>query len=83
MTSIFGDGLESVRGLNGQNQYNVTVIVPSFPVHPYYGDSDLQTYYKVRILYDTVGSLGAGHITQRRGTSRFGSWDTQNPEWAP
>jgi S-formylglutathione hydrolase FrmB len=37
--TIYGDGLTTVRGLNAHNQYNVTLIAPSFPTDPWYADN--------------------------------------------
>src|SRR5262245_35931654 len=36
--TTYGDGLETLRLLGAHNQYNVTVIAPSFPTDPWYAD---------------------------------------------
>ena len=36
--TVFGDGLRTLRELNVHNQYNVTLIAPSFPIDPWYAD---------------------------------------------
>ena len=36
--TLYGDGFTTVRGLNAHNQYNVTLIAPSFPTDPWYAD---------------------------------------------
>jgi hypothetical protein len=36
--TIFGDGLTTLRELNAHNQYNVTLVAPSFPTDPWYAD---------------------------------------------
>ena len=36
--TLFGDGLTTLRGLNAHNQYNVTLVAPSFPTDPWYAD---------------------------------------------
>ena len=36
--TFFGDGLETLRELNAHNQYNVTLLAPSFPTDPWYAD---------------------------------------------
>ena len=35
----FGDGLETLRVLDAQNQYNLTIIEPSFSIEPWYADN--------------------------------------------
>ena len=40
LSSQFGDGLEQARLLNLQNLYNLTLVAPSFPIIPWYGDND-------------------------------------------
>ena len=41
LSSQFGDGLEQARLLNLQNLYNLTLVAPSFPIIPWYGDNDI------------------------------------------
>ena len=35
----FGDGLETLRALDAQDQYNLTIIEPSFEIDPWYADN--------------------------------------------
>lgn len=42
--STFGDGMQTIESANGQNQYNLTVIEPSFPIQPWYADNPLNSY---------------------------------------
>ena len=37
--NTYGDGLQTMRGLGAQDQYNVTIIEPSFGIDPWYADS--------------------------------------------
>ena len=37
----FGDGLQTMRGLDAQDQYNVTIIEPSFGIDPWYADNPI------------------------------------------
>ena len=37
--TTFGDGLETLRSLDAQDQYNVTIIEPSFAIDPWYADN--------------------------------------------
>jgi hypothetical protein len=41
LSSPYGDGLEQARLLNLQNLYNLTLVAPSFPIVPWYGDNDI------------------------------------------
>ncbi len=41
LSSQWGDGLEQARLLNLQNLYNLTLVAPSFPITPWYGDNDI------------------------------------------
>jgi glucose/arabinose dehydrogenase len=38
--STYSDGLEELRLLNAHNQYNLTIVAPSFHIEPWYGDHD-------------------------------------------
>jgi hypothetical protein len=42
----FGDGLTTLRELNAHNQYNITLIAPSFPIDPWYADHATNPNYK-------------------------------------
>ncbi len=37
--NTFGDGLQVLRGLGAQDQYNLTIIEPSFGIDPWYADN--------------------------------------------
>jgi hypothetical protein len=37
--TTFGDGLDTARSLNAQNQYNLTIIEPSFGIDPWYANN--------------------------------------------
>jgi hypothetical protein len=52
--SQFGDGLTTLRQLNVQNQYNVTLVAPSFPTDPWYADHATDP----NIRYESFMSLG-------------------------
>jgi Putative esterase len=39
LANDFGDGLDTLRGLNAQNQYNLTIIEPTFTIDPWYADN--------------------------------------------
>lgn len=42
----FGNAMETLRALNAQNAYNLTIIEPSFPLPPWYADSPLDPNYR-------------------------------------
>ena len=37
--ATYGDAMSTLESLNAQNQYNLTIIEPSFAIDPWYGDS--------------------------------------------
>jgi Putative esterase len=42
----FGNGMDTVRAVNAQNDYNVTIVEPSFPIPPWYADNPLDPNYR-------------------------------------
>jgi hypothetical protein len=44
--SDYGDGMETMYGLNAQNQYNLTIIEPTFELDPWYGNNPSVSYYQ-------------------------------------
>ena len=47
--TAYGDGLETLRGLDAQDQYNLTIIEPSFGIDPWYADNPVNA----AVQYDT------------------------------
>lgn len=47
--NTYGDGLETLRGLDAQDQYNLTIIEPSFGIDPWYADNPVNA----AVQYDT------------------------------
>ena len=47
--SAYGDGIDTLRTLNAQNQYNLTIIEPSFANDPWYADNP----YDPNLQYET------------------------------
>ena len=41
--NTFGDGIDVMRQLNAQNQYNLTIIEPSFALEPWYADNPVNS----------------------------------------
>ncbi len=39
--TTYGDGLDTLESLNAQNQYNLTIVEPSFGIDPWYADNPL------------------------------------------
>ena len=69
--SAYSDGLEELRLLNAHNQYNLTIIAPSFHIEPWYGDHDSNPNRQLEsfIVKDLVpfgdGFATPGEIPQR------------------
>jgi hypothetical protein len=55
-TGPYGDGLDTLRALDAQNQYNLTIIEPSFKFAPWYADNpnDSKLYYETFMTKDLV-----------------------------
>jgi hypothetical protein len=53
---VFGDGLATLRSLNAQNQYNVTIIEPTFGIDSWYANNpnDPQLQYEGFITQELV-----------------------------
>jgi Putative esterase len=51
-----GDGLQTLAGLNAQNQYNLTIVEPSFAFDPWYADNpnDPNLQYETFMTKDLV-----------------------------
>jgi len=56
LNSSFGDGLETLRSLNAQNQYNLTIIESTFGTDPWYADNptDPNIQYETFMTKDLV-----------------------------
>ncbi len=54
--SVYGDGIATLRTLNAQNQYNLTIIEPSFPSDPWYADNpnDPNLHFETFMTNDLV-----------------------------
>ena len=52
----YGDGLETLRGLDAQDQYNLTIIEPSFGIEPWYADNpnDASVQYETFMTKDLL-----------------------------
>ncbi len=52
----YGDGLQTLRGLDAQDQYNLTIIEPSFGIEPWYADNpnDPTLQYETFMTKDLV-----------------------------
>ncbi len=37
--TLYGDGMDTLRALDAQDQYNLTIIEPSFAIEPWYADN--------------------------------------------
>ncbi len=54
--TTYGDGLETLRGMDAQDQYNLTIIEPSFAIDPWYADNpnDPNLHYETFLTKDLV-----------------------------
>ena len=54
--TTYGDGLDTLRSLNAQNQYNLTIIEPAFATDPWYADNpnDPSLHYETFLTQDLV-----------------------------
>ncbi len=54
--TTYGDGMETLLGLNAQNQYNLTIIEPTFGIDPWYADNpnDPNVQYETFMAQDLV-----------------------------
>jgi hypothetical protein len=61
----YGDGMETMYGLNAQNQYNLTVIEPTFELDPWYGNNPSVSYlqYETYMVDDLVPWVEANFST--------------------
>ena len=52
----FGDGIKTLFNLDAQNQYNLTIIEPSFPIDPWYANNpvDASIQYETFMTQDLV-----------------------------
>jgi hypothetical protein len=52
----FGDGLVTLEGLDAQDQYNLTIIEPTFAIDPWYADNpnDPQLHYETFMTQELV-----------------------------
>ena len=56
LATTFGDGLETLRGLDAQDQYNLTIVEPSFAIEPWYADNpnDANLQYETFMTKDLL-----------------------------
>ena len=54
--TTYGDAIETLRGLNAQNQYNLTLIEPTFGIEPWYANNpnDANVQYETFMTSDLV-----------------------------
>jgi Putative esterase len=54
--TVFGDGIATLEALDAQNQYNLTIVEPSFATEPWYADNpnDASLHYDTFMTKDLV-----------------------------
>ena len=67
LATTYGDGLETLRALDAQDQYNLTIIEPSFAIEPWYADNptDPNLQYETFMTKDLLP-----WVTTKSGTNR-------------
>ena len=67
--TTYGDGLQTLLGLNAQNQYNLTIIEPTFGTDPWYADNPSDPNVQYETYHDpgpsALGGAEPGHHGQR------------------
>jgi Putative esterase len=65
LASNFGDPMGTLYGLNAQNQYNLTIIEPTFGIDPWYADNptDPNIQYESYLSQDLVPWVGKNLAT--------------------
>ena len=66
LASDYGDGIDTLRALDAQDQYNLTIIAPTFQIDPWYADNpnDPNLQYETFMTKDLVP-----WVTQNLSTS--------------
>ncbi len=56
LSTTFGDGMQTLLGLDAQNKYNLTIIEPTFGIDPWYADNpaDPNVQYETFMTQDLV-----------------------------
>jgi S-formylglutathione hydrolase FrmB len=80
--SVYGDGLETLRGMDAQDRYNVTIIEPSFAVDPWYADNpnDANLRYESFLTNDLVPWV-AQNLVPSAGTQPLGALPGHEQNW--
>jgi hypothetical protein len=54
--TTYGDGIDTLRSLDAQDKYNLTIIEPAFPTDPWYADNpnDQNLHYETFLTQDLV-----------------------------
>jgi len=54
--SIYGDGIDTLRSLDAQDKYNLTIVEPAFAIDPWYADNpnDPALHYETFLTQDLV-----------------------------
>jgi hypothetical protein len=74
----FGDGMTTLQQLGANNQYNVTVIAPSFPIQPWYADNPLNLWQQEESFMLGLASWAA-RTWPRPGSRRTTSSGSRSP----
>jgi hypothetical protein len=81
--TTFGDGLETLRGLDAQDKYNLTIIEPSFAIDPWYADNptDPSLQYETFMADDLVPWVTQNFSVSSGTTGPFSPLSQHEQNW--
>jgi hypothetical protein len=81
--TVYGDGLETLRSLDAHDQYNLTVIAPSFGTDPWYADNpkDPNLRHESFMTRDLVPWVTQNLTPRTAATQPFGSAHQPGQNW--
>jgi putative esterase len=81
--TTYGDGLETLRSLNAQNKYNLTIVEPSFAIDPWYADNpnDPNLHYETFLTKDLVPWVTQNFSVTSGAVGPFGTITQHEQNW--
>ena len=68
----FGDGMETIESANEQDQYNLTVVEPTFPIAPWYANNPLNANQQEETFLTRNSCPGSRRTSRPPEPSRSG-----------
>jgi hypothetical protein len=83
LATTFGDGLETLRSLDAQDKYNLTIIEPSFAIDPWYADNpnDSSLQYETFMTNDLVPWVTQNFSVSSGTTNPFSPLSQPEQNW--